>query len=543
MKHSSLAIILCAVSVVLMSIPWLVPHTGALALVAFVPLLLAEVVASETKLKRFWLYYFLTFVLWNAFTTFWVSWATIGGGIFAVLANAAQMTVVFALFRLSQKVIRKGCLPYIFLAVLWVTWEKFYFVADISWPWLTLGNAFAQSTGLIQWYEYTGTLGGSLWIWICNLGFFFLIASLLSGGWAKISNFAKALSLVGVTAVVVAPLMVSKSIYANYQPEYEGNVEVRIAQPNIDPYNKFENLSQAQQDSILLAIFEEGLKREPVADGKKVLLIAPETFTSSVFVNDIYNSSSVLRLDDFVKSHPQTELLVGASAYTYVPTHAKPSEAAREYGDGWIMSHNISMVLDSASIDTSNIHYKNKLVVGVESTPYPKVFVPVDNWLSKLMGVGGLMGRMEGKGVAEVNSFDGIPFGCAICYESIYGDYCREYVLNGARFMTVITNDSWWGNTPGYRQHFNYSRLRAIELRRDFARCGNSGLSGIIDSRGDVVEVGPWWEEYYMRGTVYLNSDKTFFVRYGDLAGLLCTMLTVLIITFIVTKLFVRKKK
>ncbi len=542
MKNNSFAIVLSVISVILLSIPWLIPHTGALVLVGFVPLLLAELVARETKLKRFWLYYTLTFVAWNAVTTFWVSWATIGGGIFAVLANAAQMSLIFALFRLSHKVFKKGCLPYIFLAVLWISWERFYFVADISWPWLTLGNAFAMSTSLVQWYEYTGALGGSLWAWICNLMFFALLASLLSGYWRKTSLVAKIAALFGVTALVVAPLLISKNIYSNYQPEYEGSVDVLIAQPNIDPYNKFENLNQAQQDGILLSLFEKALAQEPVPEGGKLLLMGPETFTSGLLLNYPYGSDSVFRLHDFVRKHPGTELLFGASAYTRIDTRSKPSPLAREYGNSWLLSHNVSIVIEPDTLVLDNIHYKNKLVVGVESTPYPKIFVPVDNWLSGLMGVSGLMGRLSGKGEAEVNYFDGVPFGCAICYESVYGDYCREFVKNGAQFMTVITNDSWWGNTPGYRQHFNYARLRAIELRRDFARCGNSGLSGFIDSRGDVVEVGPWWEEYYMRGNVFLNSEQTFFVRYGDLTGLVSSIATLALVLLAILKLLFHKR-
>ena len=141
----------------LMSLPWLVPHTGFLALFGFVPLLMMERYAAKNGVKRFWMWHYSAFVLWNAFTTFWVCWATVGGGIFAVLANSLQMSLIFGLFRLSKKKLG-GALPYIFLATMWIAWERAYFDAQISWPWLVLGNAFARSTGLAQWYEYTGTL-------------------------------------------------------------------------------------------------------------------------------------------------------------------------------------------------------------------------------------------------------------------------------------------------------------------------------------------------------------------------------------------------
>ena len=159
MKRINLTILLlCVLSSVLLSIPWLVPHTGALVLVAFVPLLCADAVSRQYRLRHFWIYPFLTFVLWNAATTFWVCEATVGGGIFAILANSLQMSIVWGLYRLSSRVFGKGPLPYIFLAAMWMAWESVYFNVDISWPWLVLGHAFAGSTHSVQWYEYTGVM-------------------------------------------------------------------------------------------------------------------------------------------------------------------------------------------------------------------------------------------------------------------------------------------------------------------------------------------------------------------------------------------------
>ena len=96
--------------VLLMSLPFLVPHLGVLALFGFVPLLCMERVASMEGMKRVWIWHYSAFVLWNAVTTFWVCNATVGGGIFAVLANAFQMSIVFGLFRWSKKQIgRASC--------------------------------------------------------------------------------------------------------------------------------------------------------------------------------------------------------------------------------------------------------------------------------------------------------------------------------------------------------------------------------------------------------------------------------------------------
>ena len=174
---------LSVLSATLLSLPFLVPHSGFLAPIGFIPLLFMDRIADELKVRRLWPWHYMTFVMWNTATTFWVCNATIGGGIFAILANSLQMSLVFGLFRLSKKKMA-GTLPYIFLAAAWIAWERWYLTsAQISWPWLVLGNSFATSIKTIQWYEWTGTIGGSLWVWAANLGLYGILESIRSGSW------------------------------------------------------------------------------------------------------------------------------------------------------------------------------------------------------------------------------------------------------------------------------------------------------------------------------------------------------------------------
>ena len=243
---------LIALFAVLMSIPYIIPQTGLLALIGFVPLLCMDRIVTMLGRKRVWIYHYSAFVLWNAITTFWVCNATVGGGLFAIFANAFQMSLVFGLFRLSRKKF-SGSLPYIFLAVAWIAWERFYFDAEISWPWLVLGNAFARTTWAIQWYEFTGSLGGSLWIWACNLGIFGFMSSLSDGSWYSFNNKAKTAALAGFALLLLAPLSISPFIGKKYKDAMaEGEqLPVLIVQPNIDPYNKFRAMSQDQQNLLL----------------------------------------------------------------------------------------------------------------------------------------------------------------------------------------------------------------------------------------------------------------------------------------------------
>lgn len=507
---------------VLMSLPFLVPHTGFIALIGFLPLLMMDRIATLTGYRHFWIWHYISFVLWNAFTTFWVCNATVGGGLFAIFANAFQMSVIFGIFRFSKRHFG-GVLPYILLMVMWIAWERAYFDVDISWPWLVLGNAFAGSIRSVQWYEYTGALGGSLWIWMSNLAVFGLLVALSDGSWTmKFNPKAKIASIVGSIVILTAPFAVSGIIYGSYD-EKPDPMDVVIVQPNIDPYHKFEAMTQAQQNAVFISQAEgalAGRKADSTATGP-LLVLAPETFTNDVVTNDLNYSRTLRLFDAFLKDYPGVNILFGASSHTYIDSAVRPSHTAKQIRDGrWIESHNSAIMTDGNG--HPEIFHKNKLVVAVEMTPYPAVFCPIDDML------GGVMGRCIGQdsiSVLHVRSLDDtvIPVGCAICYESVYGEYYTGYVRKGARAMTIITNDAWWGNTPGYRQHLRYASLRAIETRRSIARCANTGISAFIDQRGDILETSQWWKQAVMHGSINLNDDMTFFVRNGDITGRVCT--------------------
>ena len=524
-QNTGLYIILTLTSAVLLSLPWLVPGCGLLALLGFVPLLCAERVASLSGTRHFWLWHYGTFVLWNALTTFWVCNATVGGGIFAVLANALQMSLIFGIFRFSKRKL-KGVLPYIFLMVMWIAWERFYFSAQISWPWLVLGNSFAASTWCIQWYEITGSLGGSLWIWATNLTVFGIMVALSDGSWNRWNRKARAALSVWAVSVFVFPAAASLVIGAKYEQRSEGVVDVLVGQPNFDPYTKFESMSQADQDESLLSLYRDGIEAGRQAPQ---LLLAPETFTSNILLNQLPEAPSLHRFHEFLRDYPRTDFLFGASTYDIYDQRIRPDIMAVPIGNRWIKSHNSAIMTDASA--RTEVYHKSRLVVGTEMMPFPKILDPIDRALGYV--IGRCVGQDE---ISLLHLQDGTPFGCAICYESCYGEYCTGYVRKGAEFIAVITNDAWWGDTPGYKQHLRYSCLRAIELRRDIVRCGNTGISAFIDQKGRIVEKSQWWRPQTLRGNVNLNSERTVFVEYGDVVGRICVLAFLLILAL----LFVR---
>ena len=108
--------------------------------------------------------------------------------------------------------------------------------------------------------------------------------------------------------------------------------------------------------------------------------------------------------------------------------------------------------------------------------------------------------------------------------------------------LFVITNDGWWGDSPGHKQHLEFSKLRAIETRRNIARSANTGISGFINQRGDIIEQSKYWEQTALRNTIKTNEKLTFYVRYGDYLYKISVFLTALLAAMTIVKLILGKQ-
>ena len=159
-------IFLATLSGLFLAFSW--PEIGIFPLIffAFIPLFVLE---SQTKkgIQVFW-HSFLAFFIFNAITTYWIYHATLFGAIAAFLINATLMATAFYLFHKIKKRTnnRIGNVAFV---VLWISMEYLHLNWELSWPWLTLGNVFANFPSLVQWYEFTGFLGGSFWVLSLNL--------------------------------------------------------------------------------------------------------------------------------------------------------------------------------------------------------------------------------------------------------------------------------------------------------------------------------------------------------------------------------------
>jgi len=527
-------ILLSVLSGVLLSLPWL-GFPGWLLFIAFLPLLYLDLFFVERRNEfrgvSFWSHAWLAFFIWNILTTWWIMHATILGAVMAILANSFFMSLVFWLAHTARRRLRSN-LGYISLVVFWISFEFIHYHWDIEWPWLTLGNGFANQVKMVQWYEYTGVFGGSLWVLVLNILLFRVLIAVLNKSPLK-NEFLKPIF---ISILLILPIVISQIIYSKYA-EKKNPKNIVIIQPNINPYSEeYDFAAESRKLQIFLKLAEE--KTSDETD----FIIGPETvFENPTYWNEaeLSSNSFLHQLNSFIHNYSKAELIFGVSSYKSYPDKEHASSTARMQNDMIYDMYNTAIFLGRTG--EAQVYHKSKLVVGVEKMPFSKYLGFLGDIVINIGGTSSSLGRQD-----EASNFitsDGLQVAPVICYESIFGGYVLEYVKKGAGLIFIITNDGWWKNTPGYKQHLSFARLRAIETRRSIARSANTGISCFINQRGDILQSTNWWQEAVIQGELNANNEFTFYVRYGDYIGRISLFVAVLLILYLMSQKLIRKNQ
>ncbi len=504
--------------------------------VGWVPYLLLErrLTQQGARKRRVFASTYLFLVLWNALTVWWVSYADLAAGIAAVVLNALMMCLPLMAFRQTKK--RLGArIGYLALPLYWIAFEQLHLRWDLTWPWLTLGNGFAAVPQWVQWYEYTGFLGGSVWVWAVSLAVFYAVT-----GGEQSTVFGRRVSrwslIAGCLLLIVLPLGGSYLIGAAYR-EQGPPAEVVVVQPNIDPYTeKFQGAPHFipfdAQLTRMLALSEQQLTP------RTRLVLWPETSLEEYYWEKTVDANpKIQRIRQWLGRHPGVALLTGITSVATYPSKEAASETARYRDDaGYYDVFNAAAYFASATAPVQFYH-KERLVPGVEKIP------PLLTSLIAHIDLGGTVGSYGTTPEAKLLAVPGAPgltVRPVICYESIYGDFVAEYVRGGATLLGLVTNDAWWHDSPGYRQLLRLGALRAIETRRDMARAANTGFTGFIDQKGTLTQLAPAWVPAASRATVHLNDKLTFYTRVGEWIGRGAQALALLLLGWTIIRAFAR---
>ena len=508
--------------------------SGLILLISFVPFFLIENWLFENPCKfgknACFIYLLPGFVIFSILAMGWMRVASVTGAIFVILGLAFLMT--FTIWSAHILRLRAGNIPgFVSLITLWLSYELLSLNVNIVSPWLNLGNGLAKDILFIQWYDVTGTAGGTLWILCSNLFFSLYIVNYLA------AEKRKRIFLFIWISIILIPSGISIVRYFTIKPAAMASSEVLIIQPDRDPYTeKF------------VVPFEEQLKKvigmaRNAATEKTAWIITPETTVDDPVNLDSLDKNKYIRMiKGLVDQYPGTSVVAGLVSYKiYKDQLYPPTKSARktDLSGSYYDHYNSAFKIDTGK--AFEVYHKSKLVPGIE--------------MQFVKGPGRLISRMLpylggtkwGYGMQEERTcFNHIALkqkiAPIICYESVFGSYVTGYVQKGAEALFIITNDGWWKNTNGYKQHLFYASLRAIETRRPVVRAANTGISCIIDIRGRRTAESEWWSPAIIRGDIIPETRITPYAKYGDYLLKISAVTSVIMLLAIFIIIPVRKK-
>ena len=415
--------------------------------------------------------------------------------------GAVLMTLAFWLYY-RLRVITSKIWSYAGLICFWIGYEYLHQNWDLAFPWMNLGNGFAESHYLVQWYEYTGVYGGTLWILLSNILIFETRLAIKS----KAPKTKKIRLQVSTAALILIPIFSSILIYTNYEEKVNPS-NIVVVQPNIDPYDKFGNLSSLNQVEKLIKLSES------IGQTNTEFFVWPETAISKGTEEKSFRGDeNFIRIQNFLKNYKNANLISGIESFAIYDTAQTETARHDSKSDIYYDVFNAAVLIENSA--KLQFYHKSKLVPGVEQTPFSNSLEFLKPAFAAFGGSSGSYGKQKEPSVFYSQS--GIGSAPVICYESIWGEYVADYIKKDAQFIAIITNDGWWGNTSGKDQHLQYAKLRAIETRRWVARSANTGISAFIDQRGTIVQRTKWWMPGVLKQEINLNEDLTFYVKHGD---------------------------
>lgn len=499
---------------------------------AFVPLLFVEDKISKNSEQpargKVFKYSFHTFILWNILSTYWIANSSLVAGIFTIVANSLLMTIPFVLSHQTRRVMSR--LGYAPLIAYWLVFEYLHYNWELNYPWLTLGNSFAQIPAFVQWYEYTGVLGGSLWILLSNVLMFQLIKLFISK-----KNYRG--EFIRLSALILIPIGLSLFWYFRFEEQGE-TIEVVVVQPNYEPHYVEPEVSEGSKLEYCLEL----ATREVTAATN--YLIFPEATFGFVETHQMSEYATFQRLREWMKQYPKLHIISGVNAYHIFQENEMPSDAARTdtTQDGSIIRYEMLNAAIQLSPNSQQIqlHKKSRLVPGPESFPFKRFLYFLTPLLEQFGGTTAGVGIEPEPVVFDNETAQIAPL---ICYESAFGEYVTFFARRGAEAIVIMTNDGWWDNTAGHRQHLYFASLRAIENRRSIARAANTGVSAFINQRGDILQSSAYESPAVIKETITLNQAPTFYMRWGDMIGRLSLFAAAIFILNTLVRSIVRKEE
>jgi len=516
----------------------------SLAYVAFIPMFfLFARLQSYYPIAR---YSYVFLLVFHLITVYWTGGFIVGKDIWMMTAGAAVilihpmffLPVILLAFLVKKKLgLSWGLIAF---GLFWTSFEYLHSMGEYSFPWLTLGNSQAYDLNRIQIVEYTSVYGLTLLIFAFNILAFLIIVNQTKGTWKLRSG--KVLSFLSVLAFLYfGTALYGKYVINKESGDSKNKLSVGILQPNFDPWDKWGGSYSDKWESYFRQLNYYFDETRQLSKFKPDVIFWPETAIPfhillprySHYLSDLLSLSDTLNLPIF------TGL---PSAEFFDSLHAPATAERIGTSNSYVESYNAAVLIQPYRT-VGQIHKKSILVPFAERIPYAETFRFLIEPLKWNVGI-----SSWGKGndtvvyLLPLKNGRQTKFSGMICYESVYPNYDREFVKCGAEFLVILTNDSWWGNTSGAYQHASFASLRAVETRRWVVQCANGGISMVVDPTGKRQRSTELYTRTKFIADIGLLSDKTFYVKNGDVAAQLCCAISIMILLATILKINTSKR-
>lgn len=522
---------------------------GLFAALGLVPLIVALERSADWRTDVKWGY--LAFLVFSALSTWWVGswqensdpWLSMSS-ILLVLIHPFFFCIPVALYGVVRR--REGLeVGLLFLILFWCGGEYLHALGELSYPWLTLGNAQTYNLLYIQFIEWTGVWGLSLLLLLQNaLVAWLLLNSGLPGSSPLVSRrsfMSKRMATGILLATVLLPYLVGIFLIPTIDQQRADGLRVMVVQPNQNPWDKW------RQDDTVDHIVDNGsLTLDALADGDSadMVLWAENAIPYTITQPGHYSQNKREVMAQMVQ-------IIGVPVVTgfpdYVehrPEEARPSSKRRRELDPETgrereiaFDHFNSIGVFDRDGTLRDIYHKSQLVPFGERIPYIDAAPFLSDLLSWDVGISS-WGQGKGPEALWLPAERPIPFAGMVCFESVYPNLVRQFVADGAEFLTVVTNDGWYLHTPGPLQHQRFAILRAVETRRSVARAANTGISCFIYPDGRIGRETEEGERTTITAWIPLADEQTIYVSAGDWLPILCLSLAGLLLVMTVIRTF-----
>jgi apolipoprotein N-acyltransferase len=501
---------------ILLGLSALPSHIWFLNFIAFIPLLIASDRAVVSK-KPFWIFILqllialIVFYFWAGLWVFQT--ANLGFLIgFLIVVPFVLLVSPFILFKKSGN----RFAPVYFIAA-WLAAEMVQSYFQLGSPFYNLGHNPVANPELIQWYEFTGAAGGTLWILAVN----FLLCSL---GKTLFTDRKRAIRKGAVAfGVLFLPMVVSLILFHNYK-EKGSSSEVLVIHPSTDCRDVKYRINIYELMDIYLGIML------PQLDNNTGFVVLPETaITNAGWVADLNNNLVFDHFREKTASYPNLKLVTGAITYEAIPDVGKikgykkiPGIRYSEKYGKWYRTYNSALLVEKNG--PVQIRTKEGLTPYQEYAPYPYI-------LPRISPVGIDFQFSTRESNRQVfTAHNGRKTSALICYELVYNRIFFKAIRDGAEAFFVLLNEGWYNDPKVPRQFLQLSVIRAIENRRSIAHASNMGISAFINQRGEVVARQESKHPGFLKYEIRMNKIRTFTSKMGNYLGMIAFLFIILLI-------------